>query len=191
MVYKLPHVLRLHLKRFRYLHPCINTHTHTLVSTQQYSVRVLWARCLFNMCVFGMRLRPGGPVVTTGRRSASTWCSSRSWTWSHTAAKTPHLTHHSATNTSTTNSPLSSCIMGKASARAITPPSVTTQREVGHSGVPSYSLNHKCLIVLIVKLKDKNDHTVNVRPTPSDGGPNPVDGTATKKAQREQEVAYK
>lgn len=102
----------------------IYTHTQT-----HYQYKGTLAMLFVDM--FCSRLWPGGLVVITGRKSASMSSSSRSWTWSHTAAKTLPPTHHSTTNTSSTSFLLWSCIMGRASARAITPPSVTTQREVG------------------------------------------------------------
>lgn len=76
-------------------------------------------------------LHLGGLGETTGRRLAFTFSLSRSWTWSPTAAKTPVT--YPTLNTSSTNSLLSSCIMGRDLALATTLPFVIIQKEVKHS----------------------------------------------------------
>lgn len=103
-------------------------------------------RFLFNVWLSGVPscVRPsGGLGGTTERRSASTWASTKFSTWSRTAAESPSplpaapaLRARRAQSTSSTTSPLWWCIMGRASVRATTPRTATTQKEVSTEDWP-------------------------------------------------------
>lgn len=100
------------------------------VSTRLHDLKLLELAVIIQMLMH-TRVCLGGRGETTGRRLASMFSLSRSWTWNPTAAKTPVT--YPTLNTSSTNSLLSSCIMGRDLALATTLPFVIIQKEVKHS----------------------------------------------------------
>ncbi len=119
-------------------------HKHELLSQ-------LWACCYQSDVNAYVCL--GGLGETTGRRLAFTFSLSRSWTWNPTAAKTPVT--YPTLNTSSTNSLLSSCTMGRDLALATTLPFVIIKKEVKHYSfhlpLPSLSICFECSRYIIRK----------------------------------------